>query len=89
MVKKEIEITNKLGLHARAAAKLSHLANSFKADIFLIFQDNRINAKSLLGILTLGASVGNTIKAEFTGEDEEAASKKIEELFHKKFDEEK
>ena len=89
MVKKDIPITNKLGLHARAAAKLSHLANSFSADIFLIFQSNRINAKSLLGILTLGASVGNTIQAEFTGEDEEQAAQKIEELFRNKFDEEK
>jgi phosphocarrier protein len=89
MVKKEIEISNKLGLHARAAAKLSHLANSFSSEIFLVFQNNRINAKSLLGILTLGASVGNTIKAEFTGDDEEQAAGKIEQLFKSKFDEEK
>ena len=63
MIQETITITNKLGLHARAAAKLSHLANTFNSDIFLIFNEDRINAKSLLGILTLAASVGKRIRS--------------------------
>lgn len=88
MVKRDIEIKNQLGLHARAAAKLSHMANSYTSDIFLIYDDTRVNAKSLLGIMTLGASVGNTLKAEITGRDEERAAEKIVDLFERKFDEE-
>jgi phosphocarrier protein len=88
MIKREIEITNKLGLHARAAAKLSHLANTFNSDIFLIYDQDKVNAKSLLGILTMAASIGNNITIVAKGKDEEKAIKKITELFHNKFNEE-
>ena len=88
MEKEKIKITNKLGLHARAAAKLSHLANNFSSDIFLIFNGDRVNAKSLLGILTLAAAVGNDIVIEADGEDEADAVSRIKDLFEKKFDEE-
>jgi len=88
MIKREIEITNKLGLHARAAAKLSHLANTFNSDIFLIYDQDKVNAKSLLGILTMAASIGNNITIVAKGKDEEKAIKKIIELFHNKFNEE-
>ena len=89
MIKREIEITNKLGLHARAAAKLSHLANTFNSDIFLIYDQDQVNAKSLLGILTMAASIGNNITIVAKGKDEEKAVNKITELFHNKFNEEK
>lgn len=88
MIKREIEITNKLGLHARAAAKLSHLANTFNSDIFLIYDQDKVNAKSLLGILTMAASIGNYITIVAKGKDEEKAVNKITELFHNKFNEE-
>lgn len=88
MEKEKINITNKLGLHARAAAKLSHLANNFSSDIFLLFNGDRVNAKSLLGILTLAASVGNDIIIEAEGDDESEAVSGIKELFERKFDEE-
>ncbi len=88
MEKETIKITNKLGLHARAAAKLSHLANSFNSNIFLVFNGSRVNAKSLLGILTLAASVGNDITIESEGDDEGEAVLKIKNLFDQKFDEE-
>jgi len=88
MIKQDVEIKNKLGLHARAAAKLSHLANKFNSNIFLIYNDDKVNAKSLLGILTLAASIGNSITILADGRDEEKAVKKIVELFDKKFDEE-
>ncbi|HNX98154.1 MAG TPA: HPr family phosphocarrier protein [Candidatus Aminicenantes bacterium] len=88
MIEKTVAITNKLGLHARAAAKLSHLANMFNADVFLVYNDDRVNAKSLLGILTLAASVGNDITVIADGGDENEAASAIENLFTRKFDEE-
>jgi phosphocarrier protein HPr len=88
MVEEKVEIINKLGLHARAAAKLSHLANKFISNIFLIYNNDQVNAKSLLGILTLAASVGNTITIQASGNDEEKAVKAIAKLFKRKFDEE-
>ncbi|MCP5047497.1 MAG: HPr family phosphocarrier protein [bacterium] len=88
MKKETIRIINKLGLHARASAKLSHLANGFQAEIFLIYNGDRVNAKSLLGILTLAASLGNDITIETDGEDEENALTDIVNLFKAKFDEE-
>lgn len=88
MIQKTVEIVNKLGLHARAAAKLSHLANSFNSDVFLIYNQDRINAKSLLGILTLAASVGNSITLEASGTDEQKAVVELSDLFTRKFDEE-
>lgn len=87
MRKETIQITNKLGLHARASAKLSHLANAFQSDIFLIYNEDRVNAKSLLGILTLAASVGTSITIETNGGDEEKACEGIIDLFNAKFDE--
>ena len=88
MVEAKVEISNKLGLHARAAAKLSHLANSFQSDIFLVYNDDRVNAKSLLGILTLAASVGTTITISASGKDEKEAVTTLSDLFQRKFDEE-
>ncbi len=88
MKKEEIKITNKLGLHARAAAKLSHLANNFNSKVFLLFNGDRVNAKSLLGILTLAASVGNNIVIEAEGKDENKAISEIVKLFKRNFDEE-
>ena len=88
MIEKTQIIINKLGLHARAAAKLSHLANMFNANICLIYNEDKINAKSLLGILTLAASVGNEIILQASGDDEQEAITAISELFNRKFDEE-
>lgn len=88
MIEKTQVIHNKLGLHARAAAKLSHLANMFNADIFLIYNEDKVNAKSLLGILTLAASVGNEITLQASGRDEQEAIDAISDLFNRKFDEE-
>jgi phosphocarrier protein HPr len=88
MTEKTQIIINKLGLHARAAAKLSHLANMFSANIFLIYNEDKVNAKSLLGILTLAASVGNEIILQASGDDEQEAITAISDLFNRKFDEE-
>jgi phosphocarrier protein HPr len=88
MIEKTQIIINKLGLHARAAAKLSHLANMFNANIYLIYNEDKVNAKSLLGILTLAASVGNEIVLQASGNDEQEAITAISDLFNRKFDEE-
>jgi phosphocarrier protein HPr len=88
MIEKTQIIINKLGLHARAAAKLSHLANMFNANIYLIYNEDKVNAKSLLGILTLAASIGNEIVLQASGDDEQAAITAISDLFNRKFDEE-
>ena len=88
MIEKTQIIINKLGLHARAAAKLSHLANMFNSNIYLIYNEDKINAKSLLGILTLAASVGNEIILQASGNDEKEAITAISDLFNRKFDEE-
>ena len=88
MRKESVQITNKLGLHARASAKLSHLANSFQSEVYLIYGEDRVNAKSLLGILTLAASVGNTITIEADGQDENKAVTDIVNMFKAKFNEE-
>jgi phosphocarrier protein HPr len=88
MIEKTQVIINKLGLHARAAAKLSHLANMFNSNIYLIYNEDKVNAKSLLGILTLAASVGNEIILQASGDDEQEAITAISDLFNRKFDEE-
>ncbi len=88
MIEKNLTITNKLGLHARAAAKLSHLSNTFSSDISLLYNDDKVNAKSLLGILTLAATVGNDIAIIASGEDESKAVDARADLFGRKFDEE-
>ncbi|MEI6613540.1 MAG: HPr family phosphocarrier protein [Chrysiogenales bacterium] len=88
MIEKTQIIINKLGLHARAAAKLSHLANMFNANIYLVYNEDKVNAKSLLGILTLAASVGNEIILQASGDDEQEAITAISGLFNRKFDEE-
>lgn len=88
MIEKKQQIFNKLGLHARAAAKLSHLANMYTSEIYLIYNEDKVNAKSLLGILTLAASVGNEIVLQAAGEDEKEAIAAISDLFNRKFDEE-
>jgi len=88
MREEKVEIINKLGLHARAAAKLSHLANTFDSDIFIVYNEDKVNAKSLLGILTLAASIGNYISIIVDGKDEMRAIKEIKNLFKRRFDEE-
>ena len=89
MITKELELKNKLGLHLRAASKLSDVASSFISDIFLS-NDNgqKIDAKSVLGITLLAASYGSKIVVSAEGSDEKEAMISIEELFDKKFGEE-
>ena len=81
-------IVNKLGLHARAAAKLVSLASSFSAHIELEKDERNVNGKSIMGVMMLAASQGTTIKIKADGDDEQAAISAIEKLVADKFDEE-
>ena len=67
---REVEIINKLGLHARASAKLTKLASQFKCDVWATRNNRRVNAKSIMGVMTLAANKGSRIQIETTGEDE-------------------
>jgi phosphocarrier protein HPr len=87
LISKEIEIKNKLGLHARAAAKLVHTAAKFKSDVKVKRGDDIVDAKSILGILLLAAARGTTITVTANGEDEQDAIASIENLIDSKFDE--
>jgi phosphocarrier protein HPr len=73
MPQQEADIINKLGLHARAAAKLTQLAGRFKSDIWLSRNGQRVNAKSIMGVMMLAASKGSSIRIETSGEDENEA----------------
>ena len=86
-VEREIEIKNKLGLHARAAAKLVHVAARFKSDIKIRKGDEEVDGKSILGILLLAAGRGSTITLRADGPDEREALDAIEKLIDAKFDE--
>ncbi len=87
MQQRDIEIVNKLGLHARASAKLTQTASSFKSDVFLSRNGRRINAKSIMGVMMLAAAKGATIKLETDGEDEVAAMEALSALIASRFGE--
>jgi len=87
LIERTLEIKNKLGLHARAAAKLVHVAARFKCDIKIRKGDEEVDGKSILGILLLAAGRGSQIIVKANGDDETAAADAIEALIEAKFDE--
>ena len=87
MIERDFEIKNKLGLHARAAAKLVHAAARFTSDIKIRKGDEEVDGKSILGILLLAAGRGSVITLKADGEDERDALDAIEKLIEAKFDE--
>ena len=87
MLQQSIEINNKLGLHARASAKLTQLAGQFKSDISISRGERRVNAKSIMGVMMLAASKGTTITLETSGEDEAEAMAAMIALVDDKFGE--
>jgi phosphocarrier protein HPr len=87
MVKTRITISNKLGLHARASAKLTKLAGGFQCDIFMSRNDRRVNAKSIMGVMMLAAGLGTEIEIETDGVDEQAAMEALSALIDGKFGE--
>ena len=87
MIRSTIRISNKLGLHARASAKLTKLAGSFKSEVFMSRNGRRVNAKSIMGVMMLAAGVGTEVELEVDGEDEQAALQAITRLIEDKFGE--
>ena len=87
MITRELEIKNKLGLHARAAAKLVHTAARFRSDIKIKKGEEEVDGKSILGILLLAAGRGTKVTVKANGEDETDALAAVEKLIDAKFDE--
>jgi len=83
----EIEIINKLGLHARASAKLSQLAAQFPCEILLSRNGRQINAKSIMGVMMLAAGIGSRVKLETVGDQADEAMQALTELINNRFGE--
>jgi len=88
MIKKDITIINELGIHARPAGMIANTCSRFACDIKLVKDGMEVNAKSIMGIITLGAGFETEIRIIAEGEDEEAAASAIELLFMNRFEEE-
>jgi phosphocarrier protein len=87
MLQQDVLIINKLGLHARASAKLTHLASQFSCEVWMTRNGRRINAKSIMGVMMLAAAKGATVTVETTGEQEQEAMTAIVELINDYFGE--
>jgi phosphocarrier protein len=87
MIEREVTISNKLGLHARASAKLVQLLQGFKSNAWLVHRGREINAKSIMGVMMLAAGVGQTITIRADGPDENSVLDAMADLFARKFDE--
>jgi len=87
MIKTTTTISNKLGLHARASAKLTKLAGSFQSEVHLSRSGRRINAKSIMGVMMLAAGLGSEVELETEGVDEQAANDALAALINDKFGE--
>ena len=87
MITQNITIINKLGLHARAASKLVNCANQFESEVFIARNDNRVNAKSIMGVMMLAASRGAELELEIDGRDEAAAQQALVDLINNRFGE--
>lgn len=88
MIRQQLTIQNKLGLHTRAAAKLVDMAKRFESQIDLIYRDRMVNCKSIMGVITLGAQKDNVLDVVITGNDEQKAMDAIKGLLDAKFGEE-
>jgi phosphocarrier protein len=87
MLQQDIEIVNKLGLHARASAKLTQLAGQFKSEIWITRNGRRVNAKSIMGVMMLAANKGSNIHLDIDGPDEGEAMQKLTALIADRFGE--
>ncbi|HXF66983.1 MAG TPA: HPr family phosphocarrier protein [Burkholderiales bacterium] len=87
MLQREVEIINKLGLHARASARLTQLAGQFKSGVWLTRNGRRVNAKSIMGVMMLAAAQGSRVVVETDGPDEREAMEAVTQLIANRFDE--
>ena len=88
MTEKKVTISNRAGIHARPAALVVQTTKNFKCNVYFEKEQDRINAKSIMGIITLGAAYGTEINIVADGEDEETAVELLARLFESKFEEE-
>jgi len=88
MLQREVEIVNKLGLHARASAKLTQAAGQFESNVWVSRNGRRVNAKSIMGVMMLAAPQGSRIIVEADGPDEDQAMQAVTQLIARRFDEE-
>ncbi len=86
MITKELEVLNRAGIHARPASEIAKTASSFSSDIFFEKENMKINAKSIMGVITLGATYRTKILCTCSGPDEEEAMKAIADLFLRRFE---
>ncbi len=87
MLEQDVVISNRLGLHARASAKLVQLVQGFKSTVWLVSKGREVNAQSIMGVMMLAAGLGATLTLRADGPDEQAALAAVVELFERKFDE--
>jgi phosphocarrier protein HPr len=87
MIRTNVTISNKLGLHARASAKLTKLAGGFRSEVFMARGERRVNAKSIMGVMMLAAGKGTEVRIEVEGDDEQAAMEALLTLINDKFGE--
>ncbi len=87
MIKTSVTISNKLGLHARASAKLTKLAGSFPCEVWIARGERRVNAKSIMGVMMLAAGIGTTVELQTQGEREQEAMDALVALMNDKFGE--
>lgn len=87
MIQKELEIINKLGLHARASAKFTQLASKYKCEVWMTFNKRRVNAKSIMGVMMLAAGKGSVVLLETNGEDEQDCFNALDALVLDRFGE--
>jgi phosphocarrier protein HPr len=87
MITKSITVSNKLGLHARASAKLTKAAGAFPCNVWISNGDRRVNAKSIMGVMMLAAGIGSALTIETEGDQEQAAMDALVALFNDKFGE--
>lgn len=87
MLEREITVSNRLGLHARASAKLVQLVQGFKSTVWLVNRGREINAQSIMGVMMLAAGMGTTLTVRADGADEATALEAVADLFERKFDE--
>jgi phosphocarrier protein len=87
MLEQDIVISNRLGLHARASAKLVQLVQGFKSTVWLVSRGREVNAQSIMGVMMLAAGLGTPMTIRVDGVDEQAALVAVADLFERKFDE--
>jgi phosphotransferase system HPr (HPr) family protein len=88
VIESEVQVSNRLGLHARAAARFVHLANRFSSRITVVKDGTRVDGKSILGLLTLAAARGTKLRLSADGDDEKEAVEKLADLVRSRFGEE-